>query len=428
MIFDIPKLTRYRQLGLNVLMSGHAGVGKTAVITEVFSGLKWKYFSAPTMDPWVDLVGVPRAVSDDKHGGQVLELVRPAFVKADEIEALFIDELNRAPDKVLNALMELIQFRSINGHKLTKLKVIWAAINPHDDSGEYAVNKLDRALTDRFQVQLEIPYDVDLAYFESKFPDVGGAFVSWWRDLSDQQKAVVSPRRLEYAAEAYMNGCHLADFLPPGLNIAKLKQGIRALPFAEQLEAIASEAEAKKFLKDINKATKLLQLANNKDDTALDFYKKWKDVMPRELVEALTPHVQAADSAARRPTSTLRETLTGFEKLANIGELALTVAINKPIFAYVNGRTLEEEISGLMAANGPAFKKLVAHTIRILTQAPKPVLKAAMLQEDGTRTNLVTIAMHIAVLDKKFEFFTKEERKKISAHTYVNDCAASKWM
>jgi len=43
---------------------------------------------------------------------------------------LFFDELNRAHPKVLNAVFELVQFRSINGDKLPRLQCVIAAINP----------------------------------------------------------------------------------------------------------------------------------------------------------------------------------------------------------------------------------------------------------------------------------------------------------
>lgn len=426
MLFDLPRLRRYRELGYNVLMSGHAGVGKTAAISEAFAGLKWKYFSASTMDPWVDLVGVPRAITDDKGSGMVLDLVRPAFVKHDEIEAIFIDELNRAPDKVLNALMELIQFKSINGHKLNNLKVIWAAVNPFDDGDQYAVNKLDRALTDRFHVQLEIEYKCDLPYFQKKYPEIGEAFVAWWNDLSDANKAIVSPRRLDYAAEAYLNGCHLADFLPKGVNIAKLKSSIKALPFAEQLAEIRTEAEAKAFLKDINKATKLLQLASNKDPIAIEFFEKWKKIMPQELVDALAPHVDAAGKNVR--TATLSEVLAGYDKLGPIGDYELTRAINEPAFAYTNGTTLEEEVKRLMATKGPAFRKLIGHAKKVMSSAPKQELFLAMIKPDGSRTNLTTVTMYCAAHDKSMDYFSKEERKRINAHTYLHGAAASKWM
>ena len=52
----------------NVLFVGKHGVGKTAMVKEAFDqhGLKWRYFSAATMDPWVDFVGVPREKTEQK--------------------------------------------------------------------------------------------------------------------------------------------------------------------------------------------------------------------------------------------------------------------------------------------------------------------------------------------------------------------------
>jgi septin family protein len=46
----------------NVLFIGKHGVGKTAMITQSFDNakLRWRYFSASTMDPWVDFIGVPK--------------------------------------------------------------------------------------------------------------------------------------------------------------------------------------------------------------------------------------------------------------------------------------------------------------------------------------------------------------------------------
>src|ERR1017187_2594601 len=123
-VINEARIKQYLALEYNVLFIGLHGVGKTAVVKKVFTeayGDRWKYFSASTLDPWVDFVGTPKSV-DDPRGGQVLELIRPKFIKHDEVEAIFLDEFNRAPDKVINAVMELIQFRSINGHKLKNLK------------------------------------------------------------------------------------------------------------------------------------------------------------------------------------------------------------------------------------------------------------------------------------------------------------------
>ena len=46
----------------NVLFIGKHGVGKTAIVKDAFERhkLNYKYFSASTMDPWVDFIGVPK--------------------------------------------------------------------------------------------------------------------------------------------------------------------------------------------------------------------------------------------------------------------------------------------------------------------------------------------------------------------------------
>ncbi len=58
---------------MNVLFRGEHGIGKTAIILETAKrkGLKVLYFSAATMDPWVDLVGVPKEVT--KNAVKVLK-------------------------------------------------------------------------------------------------------------------------------------------------------------------------------------------------------------------------------------------------------------------------------------------------------------------------------------------------------------------
>ena len=134
---------------LNVMLVGLHGVGKTAAVLDVVNrkGGALKYFSCSTMDPFTDLIGVPFA-REDADGREHLKMVRP--VEIDEAEILFFDEFNRADAKVHNALMEIIQFRSLNGERLPKLRMVWAAMNP--PGGEYDVEELDPALIDRFDV------------------------------------------------------------------------------------------------------------------------------------------------------------------------------------------------------------------------------------------------------------------------------------
>jgi MoxR-like ATPase len=177
------KLDFWIKEGLNVIFVGKHGVGKTTMVKEAFerNNLKWLYFSSATMDPWVDFIGVPK----EKTEGELtfLELVRPKYFQTDEIEALFFDEFNRSHKKVRNAVMELIQFKSINGKKFNNLKIIWAAVNPDDEEDEelkYDVEKIDPAQLDRFHIHIKIPYKPHYVYFKNRYGNqMADAAIEW---------------------------------------------------------------------------------------------------------------------------------------------------------------------------------------------------------------------------------------------------------
>lgn len=281
-LINQAKLDKYLTNGFNVLIEGPHGVGKTEIVKQTFerAGYKWKYFSSSTLDPWVDLVGVPKATMKD--GVEVLELIRPGWVIEDDVDAIFFDELNRAHSKVTNAVLELIQFKSINGHKLNKLKVIWAAINPYDEAGTYAVNELDPAMVDRFHAHIKTPYRLDADIFTRRFPETGEAFVSWWNSLSDALKAEVSPRRLEYAANAYQLEMSLDDILPRASGIAKLRAEITHGPFVKRLKKLDA-ANAATFFNDSNNVIALNDLLAVNHEVALKAFEDFKPKIPDEL-------------------------------------------------------------------------------------------------------------------------------------------------
>lgn len=236
------KLDLWIKHNKNVLLVGKHGVGKTSLIVNAFErhGLKFRYFSASTMDPWVDFIGIPKEKKDD-DGNSHLELVRPKEFEDDEIEALMFDELNRAPKKIRNAVLELIQFKSINGKKFKNLRFVWAAINPEDEEGTYDVDKLDPAQEDRFHIKISIPNVPDRKYFVGKYgEDVGTGIMEWWNNLSDKSKEreQISPRRIDYAVEAFMQGIDIRDVFPKGLHIDTFMRAISAGPVAQELDKL----------------------------------------------------------------------------------------------------------------------------------------------------------------------------------------------
>ena len=240
---NAKQLVQFAKANLNVLLRGKHGVGKTALITEVFTqvfgehNVKWKYFSAGTMDPWVDFVGIPKdfTLPDGRHVFKVIPNID--FAEDSQVEALFFDEINRADPKVLNALMELIQFRSINGRKFPKLRVIWAAENPAED-GVYMVQPMDPAQKDRFNIQLDIPYELAMDYLIGKhtkeIADIGKA---WWEKNKDK----VSPRKLDDMLGGWRQGLNVMHFTNDCGTTRELQSSLDTLNVVRDAERVANE-------------------------------------------------------------------------------------------------------------------------------------------------------------------------------------------
>ena len=266
-IVTVEKLLWCIEHDRNVLLIGRHGVGKTTLVKEAFeqAHLKYRIFSASTMDPWVDFIGVPKEKVNG-NGEPYLELIRPKEFQNDEVEAIFMDEYNRAHKKIRNATLELIQFHSINGRPFKNLRIVWAAINPDDDEqNQYDVEILDPAQKDRFHIHLSLPYKPSRRFFQDKYGDeVASTAITWWGALPDNIKNQVSPRRLEYALDNWQLGGHLEDVLPDETNVSKLRNALKTTPavstinrlFTEQHEKKRSlaeiHAEAKAFLADEN--------------------------------------------------------------------------------------------------------------------------------------------------------------------------------
>lgn len=218
-IIPTQKLDFWIKHNLNVCLEGKHGVGKTSIINAAFKKhkIEYLYFSGSTLDPWVDVVGVPKEVTED--GVTFLDLIRPRAFAFDTVEAIFIDEYNRSHKKVRNAVMELIQFKSINGKKFKNLKFVWVAINPEDDQdNNYQVEPLDPAQIDRFHVRYKLPYVLSKEYLASKYKEkTVDNVISWWDSLDEKIKNTFSPRRVDYALRAVKEGGDVQDFLPTSI-------------------------------------------------------------------------------------------------------------------------------------------------------------------------------------------------------------------
>lgn len=305
MIAD-AKLDFWIKNNYNVLFIGKHGVGKTASVVQAFNraNLKWKYFSASTIDVWTDVIGIPKEKKQE-DGTSYLDFVRPKDFANDEVEAIFFDEYNRSVKKTRNAVMELIQFKSINGKKFNNLRVVWAAINPDDDEdNSYDVEVLDPAQLDRFQVHVQVPYLPSEKFFAEKYgTENSDAAISWWKDLPDDMKNEISPRRLDYALDMYQKEGDLRDILPAKSNISKLKLVLESGPIQKQInEAIKTPENAKKFISSENNyAASILHII--KETKYMEVFLPL--ITPEKLSSLLIVHENVRDhltkNAAKQP-------------------------------------------------------------------------------------------------------------------------------
>ena len=256
----IPKAEQYYDAGMNVLLIGLHGVGKTEAIISLARerNITLKYYSCSTLDPFTDLVGVPTPrqfctrdriwlrngsdncpfcnstlESENSPLVESLKMVRPRDV--DEAELIFFDEFNRGDEKTQNAIFEIIQFRTINGEKLPHVKACWAAMNPPD--GDYKVSDLDPALIDRFDVFIDIQAKPSVQYMAQTLPKpIAQALYSWWGEHNQQRRGMenfISPRRLMKIGQVYQA---TGDFRPA---LPKWIQADR-----QKLSALLERAEA----------------------------------------------------------------------------------------------------------------------------------------------------------------------------------------
>lgn len=275
------RLDLWFKLNQNVLMAGNHGTGKSTMIIDTFerNGLikndSYMMFSGATLDPWTDFIGIPKKVESDN--GDYLEYIRPKYMN-DKLQAIFMDEFNRTSPKVRNALMELIQFKSINGKVFPNLKVVWAAVNPDED--EYDIDDIDPAQADRFHIQIKTLDSPDEEYFSKKFGNFGTTATTWWKTQNIQSKKLISPRRLEYVINYYKLGGDISEALPNISNISQLKKMFKDHPIISELDTFIANG-------DINSIKKIFEDENSLDQIIKDLVsdKKYFTVLGNNLPE-----------------------------------------------------------------------------------------------------------------------------------------------
>lgn len=140
---------------LPTLQVGPMGVGKSQIMKQIADELGYKLIDLRlAQQESGDLIGLPY-----KNGDSSTHWAKPEWwPKEGEKCIVFLDELNRAPNDVRQAVFQLVLDRRLHTHILPKDCYVHAAVNP--DNGNYQVETLDPAMIRRF-CSIVVEPDVD---------------------------------------------------------------------------------------------------------------------------------------------------------------------------------------------------------------------------------------------------------------------------
>ena len=144
-LIELLKVTPPEQ---NIMLAGRHGIGKSQIITDYFTKKKMKVvvlFLGQMCDPG-DLIGLPHY--DEASG--LTTFSPPYWFPTDNNPiVLFLDELNRARQEILQTIMDLALNKTLAGRPLPAGSRIVSAVNSGD---EYQLTDLDPALVSRFNI------------------------------------------------------------------------------------------------------------------------------------------------------------------------------------------------------------------------------------------------------------------------------------
>jgi len=138
---------------------GQHGIGKTQLVEQMAKemGYAWAYIAPAQFEEMGDLVGMPRVV-ERASGEAATEFVAPDWVPRSEGPGiLLIDDVNRADDRILRGIMQLLQNYELVSWKLPPQWQVVLTANP--DGGDYSVTPMDFAMLTRM-MHVTMVFDV----------------------------------------------------------------------------------------------------------------------------------------------------------------------------------------------------------------------------------------------------------------------------
>jgi MoxR-like ATPase len=148
--------------GVPICIWGTHGLGKTSSVKDFAKKRGWKiaYCAPAQFEEMGDLHGLPTRVDPDAnvHGDERTVFLPPDWVPTEEGPGiLMIDDMNRADDRILRGIMQLLQEFEMFSWKLPHKWQIVCTCNP--EGGDYGVTPMDDAMITRM-LHLTLVFDV----------------------------------------------------------------------------------------------------------------------------------------------------------------------------------------------------------------------------------------------------------------------------
>jgi hypothetical protein len=209
------KILAEKEVQIAPLFVGPMGIGKSDIVKQVTNelGLGFIDLRLAQMEPG-DLIGIPY-----RDGDRTCWAKPEWFPKDGTKGILHLDECNRAPNDVRQAVFQLIWDRKLHRFTLPDGWLIVSSINP-SSNGEYQVEELDRAFLRRFCVLLLNP-TVDSwmgwANREGKIANDITGFIGTHKDMLFEPETFELPVKRNPAGWSEVNKCRNKQALPQDL-------------------------------------------------------------------------------------------------------------------------------------------------------------------------------------------------------------------
>lgn len=344
LIFNINQ----KELQTPVMLIGATGIGKSYSIKDLCKENNLGYIDLRLATQEVtDLIGIPRTVKQEGKEPRTVWTKPDWFPEKGTKGILALEEVNRAPEDVRQAIFQLLTEWRLHTHTLPKGWSIVALINP--DNGNYHVNQLGPAFRRRFiQIIIEPPNVIDWSIWakKNKLEDSVIRFVGQFPKLLNKQEDV-NIEAQPTAAGWHMVASLIQNNVIPNKCMHEVVAGVvgieAATTFVQSLKRdFEKPITAEEILKDYSKVKEKYerQIMENKNaliySTMIDIIATCDSVKKLDKTELKNLSDYLLDSSSETITNFLLKTSDKIrEQLSNNAELLqFVVKVRKEIDEY----------------------------------------------------------------------------------------------